>query len=187
MSGTTLKFAPLALPERGPEDQNGGITQQQMQAEPMRRVEAFGGQHAKVTLAPSATVARAMEGQMRRIRLVALIGVCAMTFGCDQGHHFPNMSVVPKGSGFQGTESFSTEKMLSLCAAANASAEAGELSRKTDREIADGTCEVSAIAVELIGRGDDPVQTCVAAEAVMIKEFNRRFPDHDPKDVIGRC
>lgn len=76
---------------------------------------------------------------------------------------------------------------MTLCEQANTVADAGGLRGYTDAQIANGTCELSAVAVEMISRGDDPAQQCVAATAAMIKEFKRRFPDHEPSDVVGRC
>ena len=77
--------------------------------------------------------------------------------------------------------------MLAFCDNINTVAVAGKLRGFSDPQIANGMCEVLAVGVEIIARDDDPGQSCVAAAKEMFTEFHRRFPSHDPQEVIGRC
>lgn len=114
--------------------------------------------------------------------------IAELVGACDQPRtELPPPPVIAPGEGFANASSFDSDHMMRMCEQTNLVADAGNLRTFNDAQVANGTCMMSAIAVVMISRGDDPDQRCVAATATMISEFKRRFPDHEASEVVGRC
>ena len=120
--------------------------------------------------------------------LIILSAGVVLISGCDNRTTLSSPPVLKPGQGFfANSATLDTEAMLGMCSTAISASDTGQLEKFSDAQIANGTCEMTVMAVELIGRSADPGQTCVLATKDMIVEFKRRFPDHDPKEVAGHC
>ena len=117
------------------------------------------------------------------LAVMALLSLSA----CDSPKPLPPAPDLSSGRWQDKASGFSTAKMLKMCRALNTVADGGKLTSLTDAQIANGTCEMSVLAVETIGRRVDPHQTCVEAARNMVREFRTRFPDHDLRETTGRC
>jgi len=74
------------------------------------------------------------------------------------------------------------------CLLVNKVSDAGELRALTDRQIENGLCQMTAQAVLEIAANDRLRQEpCIRASANLLKEFNRRFPRREAKEVLNRC
>lgn len=111
--------------------------------------------------------------------------VSAGLAGCGQRTDLPPAPTIAPGEGFSNATSFDSERIMTLCEQANTVADAGGLRGYTDAQIANGTCELSAVAVEMISRGDDPAQQCVAATAAMIKSSSDGSRTMNPATSSG--
>lgn len=109
---------------------------------------------------------------------------------CDQGGSLPPAPQLAAGEGFSANiKSLSTSKMVQVCSAVNISSSGGRTREMSDVVIANSTCAIPLFTVELIARHADQgdIDECLAASRVVVREFNRRFPGHDPMDMYGRC
>ncbi|MGE5564727.1 MAG: hypothetical protein ACM3YN_01020 [Parcubacteria group bacterium] len=125
---------------------------------------------------------------MTTIKLFSAGGIAALTLcACGPSGDLPPAPDIPPGQSWADQASgFSTTKMINLCDAANSVAAAGKLGTYSDAQIANGTCEMSVLAVQLIAR-DEPTTVCQTATVAMMQEFSRRFPGHKAEETIGRC
>jgi len=120
--------------------------------------------------------------------LAILAAGMVLISGCDNHTTLPSPPEIKPGQGFfANSATLDTGAMLRMCSTAISASDAGQLEKFSDAQIANGTCEMTVMSVELIGRSADPGQTCVLATKDMIVEFKRRFPDHDPQEVAGHC
>src|SRR4051812_26511169 len=109
-----------------------------------------------------------------RVRGLSLsVLLCVALISCGRGTDLPPASTIPPGQSWKDrAPGFSTIKMIELCGAATAAATNGNMRSFSDAQIANGTCEMSLLAVELIGRSETD-ETCQAATIEMMREFKR--------------
>ena len=75
-----------------------------------------------------------------------------------------------------------------FCLMANRVANAGKLKEYSNTQIENGLCMTSKELVYAIAENNSLKQeVCTQSAGHMMREFTRRFPNRDPKQVIGKC
>jgi hypothetical protein len=82
------------------------------------------------------------------------------------------------------------DKGAAFCAEVNRVATSSEgVAQYDDRQVSYGLCMTGRLVSAAIADrwGPGAVVACAGARQVMFHEFARRFPDRDPKSVLGHC